>query len=51
MQLVGIYSRLLCKNYECAINYDLGYCFGGPFVLELATTDDIVAGKACFVIY
>jgi len=24
----------------CAV----GYCFGGPFVLDLATTDDIVAG-------
>ena len=23
----------------------LGYCFGGPFVLVLATTDDVVAGK------
>ena len=23
-----------------------GYCFGGSFVLELAATNDIVAGKA-----
>ena len=23
----------------------IGYCFGGPFVLDLAATDDVVAGS------
>ena len=36
----------------CAIDHDdSGYCFGGPFVLELAATNDIVAGKVTLAIH
>lgn len=26
------------------VNHATGYCFGGPFALEIATSDNVVAG-------
>lgn len=40
---VGEHNRLLAPlmTYLCVY---IGYCFGGPFTLELATTEKVIAG-------
>lgn len=41
--------RIFYSDLSSAVVSDndvTGYCFGGPFALEIATTDNVVAGMS-----